>query len=73
VRKWNLKNSTITAFSSTRKPDNAVKQDNNIQALLESGVKTATIFGKSWDFHVLRALETSLEENLAMVVIPWLF
>ena len=26
-----------------------------------------TIFGKSWDFHVLRALETSLVENLHMV------
>lgn len=34
---------------------------------MQSGVKAATIFGKSWDFHVLRALETTLEENLAMI------
>jgi 2-isopropylmalate synthase len=34
---------------------------------LESGVKVATIFGKSWDFHVTKALETTLEENLAMI------
>ncbi|WP_439646061.1 citramalate synthase [Syntrophomonas palmitatica] len=67
VREIELKNSRITAFSSTRKPDIAIKQDSNIQALLQSGVKAATIFGKSWDFHVLRALETTLEENLAMI------
>lgn len=26
-----------------------------------------TIFGKSWDFHVISALDTTLEENLAMI------
>ncbi|MDD2586209.1 MAG: citramalate synthase [Syntrophomonadaceae bacterium] len=62
-----LKNSCITAFSSTRKPGIPVTKDSNIKALIESGVSTVTIFGKSWDFHVLRALETSLEENLSMV------
>jgi len=60
-------NARLTAFSSTRKPGVNVKQDNNLKALLESGVSVTTIFGKSWDFHVLRALETSLEENLNMV------
>ncbi|MEN6349957.1 MAG: citramalate synthase [Syntrophomonas sp.] len=62
-----LQNSRITAFSSTRKPGIPVEQDSNIKALLQSGVRTATIFGKSWDFHVIRALETTLEENLNMV------
>jgi 2-isopropylmalate synthase len=27
----------------------------------------ATIFGKTWDLHVLKALKTTLEENLAMI------
>jgi 2-isopropylmalate synthase len=44
-----------------------VDQDSNVQALLDAGVSTVTIVGKSWDFHVLRALETTLEENLAMI------
>ncbi len=60
-------NAKLTAFSSTRKAGVKVQDDNNIKSLLESGVKVATIFGKTWDFHVLRALETSLEENLNMV------
>ncbi|MEN6463174.1 MAG: citramalate synthase [Syntrophomonas sp.] len=67
IKEIGLKNARITAFSSTRKPGVTIQQDSNIKALLESGVGTATIFGKSWDFHVLRALETSLDENLNMV------
>lgn len=67
VRELDLKHARITAFGSTRKPGTGVKQDPNIKALLESGVRTATIFGKSWDFHVIRALETTLEENLSMI------
>lgn len=60
-------NSRITAFSSTRKPGIPVEQDSNIKALLQSGVAVATIFGKSWDFQVVRALETTLQENLNMI------
>lgn len=67
IKEAELKNARVAAFSSTRKPGVSVQQDSNIKALLDSGVSTATIFGKSWDFHVIRALETSLEENLNMV------
>ncbi len=67
IKNYELKNAIVTAFSSTRKPDIRVKQDNNIKAVLDSGVKAATLFGKSWDFHVYRALETTLEENLLMI------
>ena len=67
MRDYSWENAQLTAFSSTRKAGVSVKQDSNIRALLESGVKVATIFGKAWDFHVIRALETSLEENLSMV------
>ena len=62
-----LKNARIAAFGSTRKPGVRVDQDSNVQALLAAGTPVATIVGKSWDFHVLRALETTLEENLAMI------
>lgn len=67
IKEMGLKNARITAFSSTRKPEMTVQQDSNIKALLESGASSAAIFGKSWDFHVLKALETSLDENLNMV------
>lgn len=67
VQGMEFKNARISAFSSTRKPDIPVSKDSSIRSIIESGVSVATIFGKAWDFHVLRALETSLEENLAMV------
>ncbi|MBO8126309.1 MAG: citramalate synthase [Firmicutes bacterium] len=60
-------NATITAFGSTRRPGIKPSEDKNLAAILDSGVKVATIFGKSWDFHVTNALRTTLEENLAMI------
>jgi len=67
VQLLGLKNARVAAFGSTRKPGITVKQDSNVKALLESGAGTITIVGKTWDFRVLRALETTLEENLNMI------
>ena len=67
AQRLELQNSRVAAFGSTRKPGITVNQDSNVKALLESGAKTITIVGKAWDFHVLRALETTLEENLNMI------
>ena len=55
VQVLGLKNARVAAFGSTRKPGITVKQDSNVKALLESGARTITIVGKTWDFHVLRA------------------
>lgn len=57
----------ISAFCSTRKPGVSVQKDGNVKAVLEAGVNTVTIVGKTWDFHVSQALQTSLAENLGMV------
>lgn len=62
-----LTNAKITAFGSTRRKDIKPEDDVNLNRLLESGVQVATIFGKSWDFHVHTAIQTTLEENLAMI------
>jgi 2-isopropylmalate synthase len=62
-----LKHAKITAFGSTRRRDTKPEDDINLNRIIESGVKVATIFGKSWDFHVTTALQTTLEENLAMI------
>jgi 2-isopropylmalate synthase len=62
-----LKHAKITAFGSTRRPGVKAEADHNLNMLLESGVQVATIFGKSWDFHVTEAIKTTLEENLAMI------
>jgi 2-isopropylmalate synthase len=38
-----------------------------MKALASSGAPVATIFGKTWDLHVLKALKTTLAENLDMI------
>ncbi|MDR0270637.1 citramalate synthase [Paenibacillus sp.] len=57
----------ITAFGSTRRKDSQADQDANLKRIIESGAQAATLVGKSWDFHVHTALQTTLEENLAMI------
>ena len=67
VRSLPLVNATIAAFGSTRRAGVAPDQDPNLQALLDSQAPVLTLVGKTWDLHVTRILETSLEENLAMI------
>jgi 2-isopropylmalate synthase len=62
-----LKHSRLAAFGSTRRADFAVKDDPQIQKLLAAEVPVVTIFGKSWEEHVLYALRTTLDENLRMI------
>jgi 2-isopropylmalate synthase len=66
-RDLHLDSATLVAFGSTRRPAGKVDSDPTLLALVESGVSTACIVGKSWDFHVTEALGTSLDEGVAMV------
>jgi 2-isopropylmalate synthase len=67
AKELKLEHAKLTAFGSTRRAHRAVEEDANLAALIASGVSTATIFGKSWDFHVREALRTTLDENLRMI------
>jgi 2-isopropylmalate synthase len=67
IKDYQLKNARIAAFGSTRKPGVAAINDASVNAILVSGSDAATIVGKTWDFHVIKALGTTLEENLAMI------
>ena len=67
VSKMKLKHAKIAAFGSTRHCHILVEEDKNVNALIESGVQTVVIFGKSWDFHVTDIINTTLEENLNMI------
>jgi 2-isopropylmalate synthase len=62
-----LKHARVTAFGSTRRKNSRPEDDPNIQALLDAQTPVITLVGKSWDLHVCDVLETSLEENLAMI------
>ncbi|MDD5137352.1 MAG: citramalate synthase [Candidatus Omnitrophica bacterium] len=66
-KKHPLKNAALTAFGATRKAGVTAKDDPVFAAILHSGVRVATIFGKSWDLHVRDVLRVSLEENLDII------
>ena len=67
VHELELERSVVTAFGSTRRKDTAVEDDAQVAALLETGLSAYCVFGKAWDVHVTETLETSLQENIAMV------
>jgi 2-isopropylmalate synthase len=62
-----LKHAKLTAFGSTRKAGVRAEDDVNLRALVEAETPVVCIFGKSSTLHVTKVLETTLEENLAMI------
>lgn len=62
-----LKNAQVTAFCSTRRPNTTALDEPMLQAILAAGTRWVTIFGKSWDLHVIEGIKTTLSENLAMI------
>src|SRR4051794_15506995 len=62
-----LDNSTLVAFGSTRRKAGKVDSDDTLRHLLEADTSTVCIVGKTWDYHVTAALETTLDEGVAMV------
>ncbi len=62
-----LERAVIVAFGSTRRAGMKVENDANIQALVAAETPAVAIVGKSWDLHVHRVLNTTLEENLLII------
>jgi len=67
MRRIELKRAKLVAFGSTRRSKFRASEDPSLKALVASGVSVATIYGKSWDLHVVKALKTTLDENLRMI------
>ena len=62
-----LRHARLAAFGATRKPGGSAEGDANLRALLDARTPVVTIVGKANDVHVRDVLETSQEENLAMI------
>ena len=62
-----LGHARLAAFGSTRRKDTRPADDANIAALLGAETPVVTLVGKSWELHVVDVLETTLDENLAMI------
>lgn len=67
IRDVPLQHARITAFGSTRRPRKTCADDPNIAALVAAATPVVTLVGKSWTLHVEQVLETTREENLAMI------
>lgn len=61
------KNTRLVAFGSTRYKDNKPQDDQGLKGIIESGAKTATIFGKCWALHAEKILGVSKKENLEII------
>jgi len=65
--KMQWKTAKIAAFGFTCRPDSKTEEDSNLLDLIKCDAPVVTIVGKCWDFHVTKALMTTLEENLRMI------
>ena len=61
------KNAKIAAFGSTRRKGTPVEDDPQVKLLLDANTPAITFFGKSWRLHVTEILNTTEEENQAMI------
>ncbi|MFM9138005.1 MAG: citramalate synthase, partial [Actinomycetota bacterium] len=66
-KELSLSTSTLVAFGSTRRPLGKVDDDATLRNLIEAETSAVCIVAKAWDYHVEHALQTTLEEGLAMV------
>ena len=62
-----LDTSVLVAFGSTRRKLGKVDSDDTLRHLVEADTSAVCIVGKCWDYHVTEALETTLDEGVAMV------
>ncbi len=62
-----LSHAKLAAFGSTRRKNTQPADDANIQALMGAETPVVTLVGKSWELHVIDVLETTADENLAMI------
>ncbi|MFH1513294.1 MAG: citramalate synthase [Bacillota bacterium] len=67
VHDLKLRHAKLCAFGSTCRKGRKPEEDDNVQSLMDAGVGVIVIFGKSWDLHVFKVLNTTLKENLRLV------
>ena len=62
-----LSTAEMVAFGSTRRAKGKSDTDPTLQNLLSAQTDVVCIVGKTWDYHVTEALQTTLDEGIAMV------
>jgi 2-isopropylmalate synthase len=67
ARSLKLANARLAAFGSTRRAGGQAHTDPNLRALVDARTPVVTIVGKASEMQVREVLETTLDENLAMI------
>ena len=62
-----LKNARSVAFGMTRRGGRSADNDPGLVAVINAETDATCLVGKTWDFHVKKALGVSLAENLKMI------
>ena len=62
-----FKKTKLVAFGMTRKGGRSVENDPGLNAVLDAKKNAVCLVGKTWDFHVKKAINVELEENLKMI------
>lgn len=62
-----LTSARLVAFGSTRRAGARADQDPTLRSLVEAQTSYVCIVGKAWDYHVEKALRTTLSEGVQMV------
>ncbi|MDQ3679259.1 MAG: citramalate synthase [Actinomycetota bacterium] len=62
-----LGTATLVAFGSTRRARGRADDDEMLRLLVKAATPTVCIVAKAWDYHVIEALRTDLDEAVRMV------
>ena len=67
IAEMELKHAKVCAFGMTRRKGVAAERDHGLKALLDCAAPVITLVGKASTFHVREVLQTTPDENLAMI------
>jgi 2-isopropylmalate synthase len=67
AKRRTFRRARLAAFGSTRRKDIRADDDDQVRLLINAGTPVVTIFGKTWPLHVREVLQTTPNENLAMI------
>ncbi|GIW19471.1 MAG: citramalate synthase [Tepidiforma sp.] len=67
LREVKLRHAKVSAFGGTRKPNTTCEADANIRSMVAADTPGVTLVGKASLYQVTDILETTPEENLAMI------
>ncbi len=67
IAEMELRHAKVCAFGMTRRKGVAAERDHGLKALLDCGAPVVTLVGKASTFQVVEVLQTTLDENLAMI------